>query len=156
MTRIEYPQRLLADKGFVLWLIEKDKLAFFKLTHIKASSKFQKRKHNVMVEEDIQEILKEKKIKEETIRRAFKGIPLPNEISRMVKDKPSQMVLFAMVLSNEEPFDTALLTNKTDIKGYKKSKHYEGVKSVTLIEEEESLKTINLFYRRFKLEKGRE
>jgi hypothetical protein len=146
---VEFSERLLADKHFVKWLIEHNKLMIFRLTHIKASSKHHRGCHNVMLESDIQDILSEGKIKEHTIRRAFKGINLPEEINKENHDNADKMVLLAMYLTYEEPGETVLLTTLDKKSEYETSKHYEGVNSVTISQNEKGTNAINHLFQQF-------
>ncbi len=64
MAVVKFRYRILADEYFVNWLIQKHKITFLKLVHIKASSVDCKKEHNVIVEEDAQKIIQQGLIKE--------------------------------------------------------------------------------------------
>ncbi len=146
MPAVKFRYRILADEHFVKWLIKKDKMAFLKLTHIKASSIDCKKEHNVIVEQDAQKIIQERLIKESNLRASFKGQPIPNEITKVLDNKYDQMVLFSMVLATDKPFFTYLLTTKEYLPKYLASTHIQNVKSIAVKAEEEALKIIDVLW----------
>jgi hypothetical protein len=99
---VEYSYRILVDKDFVLWLIDKHKIMFVKLTHIKSSSSQCRGEHNVMLETSLQEILATGVIKEENLRAAFKGKDMPKEISAVHTDITDQMVVWSIALHQSD------------------------------------------------------
>lgn len=146
MAAVKFRYRILTDEHFVSWLIKRDKAVFFKLIHIKASSIDCKKEHNVIVEEDAQKIIQQGLIKESNLRAAFKGQPIPSEITKVLQDKYDQMVLFSMVLATDKPFFTYLLTTKEHLPKYLSSTHIQNVKSIAVKAEEEALKIISVLW----------
>lgn len=154
MPSVEYPARIIADAGFINWLIEKDKLKFLCLTHIKSSSIDAKNEHNIIIEEDIKDILKTKKIKEDTLRSAFKGKIIPSQISDEIIDRIDQRIIYAINLATKRPFKTYIFTTKLDEDKYKSSLHYQGVKSITIKSETDALLIIENFWNIFKIKRN--
>lgn len=150
LTKVKYTARILADAEFVEWLIAHDKTYFFKLTHIKASSIECKKEHNIMLEEDVQKILSTGKIKETNLRAAFKGIPVPKEISSKLTNKVDQLVVFAIVLATKTPFKSYIFTTKNKIEQYKSSLHFANIKSVSIKEEIDAVGVIDSFWNDFR------
>ena len=152
MVKVRYPARIIADESFIHWLIERDKLSFLKLTHIKSSSSEHKRVHNIMIEEDIQTMVETKKIKESNLRAAFKGIEIPKFIAP--KNKNDKILILAITLATESPFKTYIFTTTDNFKTYNSSSHYKGVKSISLKTEEDALTIINSFWELFTSERS--
>lgn len=149
MPSFKYRYRILVDEGFIRWLIQSDKCAFLKLTRIKLSSTDAKGEHNVMIEEDAQKIITEGLIRESNLRAAFKGKEIPQEITKIHKDKYDQMVVFAIALATERPFSTYLLTTKEHISKYLASNHIREVKSISVKAEEDALRIIHILWGEF-------
>ena len=146
MPAVKYRFRILADEGFIRWLIQRDKTAFFKLTHIKKSSIDCRGEHNVMIENDGQKIIGEKLIQEHNLRAAFKGKEMPRIISTSILNKYDQMVIFAIILATTKPFFTYILTTKESLQYYTNSSHFNGVKCISVKAEEDALKLIGILW----------
>ena len=149
MVKVKYGARILADGDFVKWLIKNDKTYFFKLTHIKSSSIEYKKEHNLILEDDAQEIITAGMIKETNLRGAFRGIPMPKEITNVLKDKEEQLVVLGIILSTKTPFKTYLFTTKDKVGKYENSSHYKGIKSVSVKSEADALTVIDSLWRDF-------
>lgn len=159
MPRVKYPARIIADAGFIEWLIDNDKLRFLHLTHIKASSIDAKKSHNLILEKDVNIILGTKKIQSGTLRGAFKGIEIEksisnwNEISKIITDDIDKRIILAIVIATEKPYKTYIFTTKKDETKYTDSPHYKGVKSISVKSENEAISIIESFWREFKYER---
>src|SRR3989338_2522014 len=151
MVRVVYPARILTDKSFCEWLIShKDKeIQFLKLTHIKASSEHHRKCHNILPQDDANEIIKKGIIKEFNLQAAFKTMQMPQAISIVLKDKIDQMVVWAIILGTEQPYKTVILTTKENEKKYISSSHYNSVKSIFIKSEEDALQYIGILYNKF-------
>jgi hypothetical protein len=154
VVKVKYPARIIADRGFIEWLITHDKMYFLKLTHIKLSSIDHKREHNVILESDAEEILKGKQITETTLGAAFKRVQVPKFVSELLPDKTDQMVILAMIISNESPYMSYIFTTRGDLHKYHNSKHLKGVKSVSIKCELDAVTIIDLFYKEFVCTRG--
>lgn len=149
MVKVKYPARILIDKDFILWLIDNDRRCFYKLTHIKNSSMDYKKRHNLILEEHIKEITKTGKIKEMNLRAAFKGIPVPDSVSKVLDNAVDQLVVIAILLATEAPYKTYLFTNKENVEKYQKSKHYGKIKSVSIKTGKDAVIIINSFWQQW-------
>ena len=152
MVVVIFPARILVDRDFCEWLIKrKDKEAqFIKLTHIKSSSEHHKKCHNILPQEDADEIIKQGMIKEFNLYAAFKAIPMPQMISIALRDKIDQMIVWAIVLATDQPYKTAILTTKENEKKYIASSHYNSVKSIFIKSEEDAIQYIEILYSKFR------
>lgn len=153
MPRVKYPARIIADDGFILWLINNDKSIFLHLTHIKSSSIDAKKSHNIITEGDAQEVLKSNNIKEETLFGAFKKTDLQKNIINAVGNKIDQRIILAIALATDRPYKTYIFTTKKDEQTYKDSPHYNGVKSISIKSEKDALAIIESFWMIFKSER---
>jgi len=149
MPSVKFSHRLLADEYFVRWLIANHKDYFIKLVHIKKSSLDCRGEHNIIVEDDASKIIEESLIQEHNLRASFKGQDIPNPILKVLKDKYDQMILFAIVLATDKPFSTYLLTTQGHIDNYKKSSHFQNVKSIDVKSGAEALRVISLLWDEF-------
>ena len=150
--KVLYPARILADESFIEWLIKKDKIAFLKLTHIKSSSIDCKGNHNIMIEEDIQNIIQKKIITESNLRASFKGKEFIINIPRSI-NKKDKIIILAIYLATNKPFKTYIFTTKDMEREYTGSPHYQNVKSISVKSEEDALTIINSFWNLFKTER---
>lgn len=155
MVTVNYPQRILADEGFVEWLIKRSDREFYfmKLTHIKCSSLHYKKEHNLVLQEEFEKIVKSGTIKDITLKEAFKPTILPAEISSKVQSPIDQKIIFSMVLANLPPYKTFIFTTRTNLQTYLQSPHYTNVKTVSIKSEEDALRVIDSLFRLFCMEK---
>lgn len=160
MPQVKYPARIVADAGFIEWLIDNNyKTKFLYLMHIKASSIDARKYHNLILEEDINPILKTKKIQEGTLRGAFKGVEIEksvsnwHEISKIITEDIDKRIILAMVIATEKPYKTYIFTTKKDEKKYTDSPHYKGVKSIVIKSENDAIAIIESFWKEFRYER---
>lgn len=155
MARVRYPGRILADKEFIQWLIENNKLAFLRLTHIKASSIDHRGEHNIILKNQADEILELGLIKSHTLKGAFKRKTLPEEIVEVHNNEIDQQVVYAIMLASKNPYFKAyILTTKEKAQEYEASSHYQNLKTIEVKAEEDALELIESFWRKFTYARG--
>ncbi len=154
MVEVRYSHRLVCDSDFLHWLVEqKDREAILShLIHIKSTSHFHKKQHNLILDSEVSNCSGNHKINEKYLGAAFKKVSDP-EFLTIYKDQVTKNIIFAIDLADEPPYRCYILTSPEKEQLYKQSKHLKDVVSVQPISGEIARKIIYNFFTAFTLER---
>lgn len=135
MPRVEvnYEFRIVIDYNFFKWLKDpnlKNNVSEIKrhLMHIKASSKFHRRKHNLILPISYNKIIAEQLCDYEDIGAYVK---LNKDYKFANDDELEQVIKFSKIISNNEiPYKVCILTSPEFQEMYNKNEHFKTSKNV--------------------------
>lgn len=156
---VNYPQRLILDPKFVVWLKNEcpnNSCVISQLLKINQSSKYHKKEHIIMCEEDYEQIVKEDVIKDKDILKgciysmSFREFGLSDEVIELIgkKDIFTKRILLGILLTDEPPYKSIILTNEK-IEDYSEKPIFDKIKDLSVKGWEESITIISNFYRIF-------
>lgn len=150
MVSVAYSHRLLCDANFLSWLSEQlDKeILLSNLIHIKSSSQYWKKTHNLILKNEAEDCNANEKINEKYIGASFKITEEPNFLSGY-NENIVKNIIFAMDLTDEPPYRCYLLTSPEKEREYLSNKHYEEITSVKILSGDKARKIIKDFFRAF-------
>lgn len=158
---VDYPQRLIIDPDFIRWLLKENSnknLVISGLLRINVSSKYNKKNHNVGLKKDIDELLKENIVKDNTLLRGgLSSFSFPEDIEEFLKentfDDVSQRIILGIFLTEDKPFRAVIITTKDKLEKYTENNYFKKVKDLSIKTNEEAIQLILSFFNMWKTEK---
>lgn len=156
MPKTFYSERLLVDCNFLRWLkndLKKDdenkyRNVVRKLTFIKASSGDHKRRHNIILRDEFDTIVKENLFDDENLRAIVKPIDKPFFIKST--DGISTNIRTAVYLTNDSPYRTTIFTSKDKITQYTSNEHYQNLEATLTVKSDfEAVEVVNYLFKQF-------
>lgn len=151
---VSFPFRLIIDYDFLKWILTKapNKHRIISgLLRINVYSKENRKKNNLILKEDLDKILAESLTKDkDLILAGVKGYTFATEIQDEITSKKfddvTRRVILGIVLTEEYPYDVAILTTKENSQKYLTNSFFNQIKGLTIKTEEEGAYLIeNLF-----------
>lgn len=157
---INYPQRLIIDPEFIRWILSKSQknIVISALLRINISSKYNRKNHNILLNEDLNSLLSEKIAKDNTLLKGgLSPFEFPEEIKNFIVDKKSdeitQRILMGILCTEDEPFRAVIITTKENVKKYSENEFFNKVKDLTVKEGDEAIQLVLSFFNDWKNEK---
>ncbi|VVB83711.1 Uncharacterised protein [uncultured archaeon] len=148
MVSVSYSHRLLCDADFILWLSTqqgKETILSY-LMHIKSSSEYCKREHNLILKKEA-ELCKDK-LDSKYLGGAFKVIEEP-ELLDKYEEKITKNIIFGINLTDDPPFKCYLFTSPEKQREYESNKHYQGITNLQIVSGEKAINVIKGFFSAF-------
>ena len=159
MVQIDYKFRMLTDYHFVKKLkqqSERDQRnILLRLTHIKGSSRYFKKKHNIILPEVSERCVNEKIYKDETIGQAFHRTrdyenKIPSDLNDEEKNILTAILLTQTMINGATNQNCYILTSDSNmVKKYETNPHMDGIKRVQIIDFNKAIERVNDYFQRF-------
>ncbi len=146
-VRVYYPYRILVDYFFVKqWISEGKRYEIFtRLMKTKATSSIHKKSHNLMLDEDFDKIVTDKKLNSNILGAMVKRTEIDSSLKE-IKDPITKTILFSIRLSSIAPYGVYIFTNEETKERYENNRHYIGIKSVVAIPFQKALRIVDSFH----------
>ena len=152
---VDYEFRIVADSNFFIWLssqedaIKRDIKLY--MMHIKASSIFQRGKHNLILPSSHSKVIKDGEISEEDLG-AF--VKLDKNISFITLDEMVQVIKYSTLKATyEEPHKVCILTSPDFEEKYQNSEHFKSSKGIIVKSNQLAIEFLKSNYDLFKDER---
>jgi len=151
MVAVNYSHRIICDCHFINWLSkQKNKNTVIShLMHIKASSKYHKKYHNIILESELNTCIGKGWLSESQIGACFKKIENPDFLI-IHDDNITKTIIFSIELTSEKPYQCYIFTSPDKVKEYMDDSHYKGIKVVLVKGGEDAIKILENFFNAFK------
>ncbi|MBI5635585.1 hypothetical protein HY993_01330 [Candidatus Micrarchaeota archaeon] len=157
MVKVEYSHRLLCDYSFLNSLKNQPNkhAVFSQMLRIKSSSSNYPKTHSVMLSDDFDKLVSEKYCPPDNLAGLVKSEKLSEVInSTSNTDNFTKNILYAIYLSGDKPYKTAILTSEESKKIYSVRLGEEKIKhSVEVLGGEEALDILNRFDQLYRIKR---
>ncbi len=155
LVSVDYDYRILCDAKFIQWLSrhpQRTKISSW-LMHIKGSSLYHRRHHNIILSFEAKKLVDDGKITKQKLSKIFR---ISSEVSLLepYKDDITKNIIFAISLTHKKPHKCYLFTdNQESVDTYEKNTHYNNIKQVIIREGDDAFRIVKAMFEDFCLER---
>jgi|SRR3989344_5788464 len=154
---ISYPFRLIIDYGFLKWVLTscpQKARVISGLLRINVYSKEHKKNNNLILKEDLDLILSENLVKDkDLILGGVSSFKFPIEIEEIIGknkfDEITKRIILGIVLTDEIPYNVAILTTNENLKKYQENPLFSQIKGLAIKTETEAVYLIESMFKMF-------
>lgn len=152
-TKVEH--RFLLDTFFFEKVLKGNPDLQYKLGYITSKASGNKKNQNLISNKSREIILKNNpKISDEVLKYFLNRIKDPEYVQSIedIDDEVERNVKYAISLTYYFPNKVIIFTTKEKLDEYEKNKHYQNIKSVSLITDDDAIKVVEFWFKKCRYE----